>query len=113
MWLPWIEPTEALIRTLCKADIPVVGICFGHQIIAQALGGKVEKSPKGWGVGVHSWQQYEQPWWMGGESSQSTSDKPTFSLLAIHQDQVTALPGRSSLPRWQHVLPYCRFCCRE
>ena len=73
---PFIPPLEQLIRDIHAADIPLVGICFGHQIIAQALGGKVEKFPGGWAVGR---QTYD---W-GGRA---------ISLNAWHQDQVTALP---------------------
>ena len=47
----WIPPLEQLIRAIREAGRPLVGICFGHQIIAQALGGKVEKFAGGWSVG--------------------------------------------------------------
>ncbi len=73
---PWIPRLEAFIREARAAGVPIVGICFGHQIIAQALGGKVEKFPGGWSVGPT-----EYDW--GGE---------TIRLNAWHQDQVTALP---------------------
>ena len=49
--LPWIAPLEALIRQAVAEGVPLVGICFGHQIVAQALGGKVEKFAGGWAVG--------------------------------------------------------------
>ncbi|WP_323767756.1 type 1 glutamine amidotransferase [Marinovum sp.] len=74
--LPWIAPLEALIREAHAADIPVVGICFGHQILAQALGGTVEKFTGGWSVGR---VEYD----FGGEM---------LPLYAWHQDQVTARP---------------------
>lgn len=73
---PFIPPLEAFIRDIYAADIPMVGICFGHQIIAQALGGKVEKFAGGWAVGR---QTYD---WAG----------ETVVLNAWHQDQVTTLP---------------------
>ena len=73
---PWIPPLEALIREIFAADIPLVGICFGHQIIAQALGGKVEKFDGGWAVGRTSYD-------LAGQ---------TVQLNAWHQDQVTQVP---------------------
>jgi GMP synthase-like glutamine amidotransferase len=73
---PFIPPLEALIREIYAADIPLVGICFGHQIIAQALGGKVAKFAGGWAVGRQSYH-------IGGQD---------YALNAWHQDQVIALP---------------------
>jgi len=73
---PWIAPLESLIRDVYAAGIPMVGICFGHQIIAQALGGRVEKFDGGWAVGrqIYDWQGRE------------------IALNAWHQDQVTTRP---------------------
>jgi GMP synthase-like glutamine amidotransferase len=82
----WIRDLEALVRNLFAAAIPVIGICFGHQIIAQALGGQVEKSGKGWGVGVHTWKLAVKPDWMN-------HDDEHFSMLVSHQDQVHTLPA--------------------
>ncbi len=74
--LPFIPPLETFIRDAYAQDVPLVGICFGHQLIAQALGGKVEKFDGGWSLGR---QIYE----IEGED---------VALNAWHQDQVTALP---------------------
>jgi GMP synthase-like glutamine amidotransferase len=58
-----------------------VGICFGHQIVAHALGGKTAKSSKGWGVGRHTHRFDVIPAWHdGGESD--------FDILVSHQDQI-------------------------
>jgi len=73
---PFIPPLEALVRDAFAADIPMVGICFGHQIIAQALGGKVEKFADGWAVGRQTYDWKGEP----------------VALNAWHQDQVTVLP---------------------
>jgi len=51
----WIPPLEAFLRDCLSRKIPIAGICFGHQILAQAMGGRVEKSTKGWGLGVHDY----------------------------------------------------------
>lgn len=72
----FIPPLEALIRAIHGAGLPLVGICFGHQIVAQALGGRVEKFAGGWAVGRQSYD------W-GGRS---------IALNGWHQDQVTRAP---------------------
>ena len=73
---PWIPPLEAFIRTAYAAHVPVVGVCFGHQIIAQAMGGKVEKYQGGWSVGPTKYDFGDR----------------TYTLNAWHQDQVTVKP---------------------
>ena len=74
---PFIPPLEDLIRKIYAAGLPLVGICFGHQIIAQALGGRVQKFAGGWAVGP---QDYD----FEGEK---------IRLNAWHQDQVTTRPA--------------------
>jgi GMP synthase (glutamine-hydrolysing) len=74
--LEFIPPLEDFIRKAHESGVPMVGICFGHQIIAQALGGKVEKFSGGWSVGHQVYQIEGQP----------------KRLIAYHQDQVTEVP---------------------
>lgn len=74
--LPFIAPLEAFIRDAYAQGVPLVGICFGHQVMAQALGGRVEKYHGGWAVGAKNYHY-------GGR---------ILRLNAWHQDQVVALP---------------------
>ena len=74
---PFIPPLETFIRDAYAAGVPLVGICFGHQIVAQALGGTVVKHPGGWSLGR---QDYE------------LTDGRIVRLNAWHQDQVRDLP---------------------
>jgi len=86
----WIPPFIDLIRKLHKAKKKLVGICFGHQLIADALGGKTVNSDKGWGVGVSINQiDHTQPWMKPPLSS--------INIIVSHQDQVTELPNNAVL----------------
>jgi len=90
--IPWIIKAKELVRNLYEKKIPVVGICFGHQLIAEALDGKVELAiDKGWGVGVHSWDIKEKQAWMGD------TELPSLALHVSHQDQVTKMPTGGKL----------------
>lgn len=86
--LPWIAPLEDFIREAFTIKAPMVGICFGHQILAQALGGKVEKFDGGWIVGTREYQLDASTWDQIG----SNVDGESAVMNAWHQDQVVALP---------------------
>jgi len=79
--LPFIPPLEDFVREVYAAEVPMVGICFGHQIMAQALGGRVEKWQGGWSIGRVGYD-------FGGE---------TLALNAWHQDQVVAVPDEAEV----------------
>ncbi len=78
---PFIKPLEGFIRDAYAKHIPIVGICFGHQIIAQAMGGKVEKFAGGWSVGATDYD-------FNGEK---------ITLNAWHRDQVTKAPDSAEV----------------
>jgi GMP synthase-like glutamine amidotransferase len=78
---PWIAPLEDFIRASFSAHVPMVGVCFGHQIIAQAMGGKVEKYAGGWAAGATDYDFEGQK----------------ITLNAWHQDQVTEKPANAKV----------------
>jgi len=78
---PWIIELMAFVRELHRRHKKLVGICFGHQLVAQALGGKTEKSPKGWGVGLHTHRFTTTPPWHDQVDLE-------LDILVSHQDQV-------------------------
>jgi GMP synthase-like glutamine amidotransferase len=86
---PWIGDLIGWLRALDPA-IPAVGICFGHQIMAQAWGGHVEKSHKGWGVGLHEYEVHDHGVWkqlFGADAEHSA-----IRIAVTHQDQVVKKP---------------------
>lgn len=85
---PWMVPLRDYIRKAYAAKTPMVGICFGHQIMADALGGDVRKSDKGWGLGRHVYAVRSRPAPIGG-------DLPEFAIACSHQDQVLAPPSEA------------------
>ncbi|MFT0532584.1 type 1 glutamine amidotransferase [Castellaniella hirudinis] len=94
----WISRLTDFIRTLWQERQTLVGICFGHQLMAKALGGRVERSPRGWGIGAYPTRIAQaEPWMSPWYSSQ-------LQLLSSHQDQVVELPPQG------RVLAHSGFC---
>lgn len=79
---PWIHALMDFIRRLHDEEMKIVGICFGHQAIAHALGGRTEKATAGWGQGIHRHRFSDRPEWLDGGDLE-------FPVLVSHQDQVT------------------------
>lgn len=86
--IPWINQLKRFVRSIYVSGRPCLGVCFGHQMIAEALGGKVAKSSLGWCVGVHSFEVHQQDHWM-------TPFQDPINLLMMCQDQVQILPPDS------------------
>jgi GMP synthase-like glutamine amidotransferase len=82
--LDWIAPLEDFVRAAYVSRIPMVGVCFGHQLMAQALGGIVRKSEKGWGIGRHVYDVAPGNGIIDGER---------IAVAASHQDQVVEPPS--------------------
>ncbi len=86
----WLDPLRAFIRKAYADRTPMLGICFGHQIMADALGGDVRKSEKGWGLGRHTYRVISRPSFM--------ADAPeTLSIACSHQDQVIVPPKEAEV----------------
>ena len=83
--LDWIRTGEELVRAAIAAEVPLVGVCFGHQLVARALGGRVERAGGGWGIGAKRYTTVRPLPFFPAAGDEIT-------LLASHQDQVVELP---------------------
>lgn len=86
----WISRLSDFVIDCNQSNKKLLGICFGHQLIAQALGGKVQKNESGWGIGVSHSEIIGSSTWLQPHTKQ-------FTLLVSHQDQVTELPSGAAL----------------
>ncbi len=94
---PWIAETEGFLRAARRRAL-LVGICFGHQLMAQAFGGRVIKSPKGWGIGLHRYEVRRGLPWMDGAK--------TIAAPASHQDQVVEPPPGATVLAASDFTPF-------
>ena len=83
----WIDTLKDFVRD-ASGRSAMVGICFGHQLMAEAFGGRVIKSPKGWGIGLHRYDLHERAAWMDPWTNKGAS----IAVPASHQDQIVKLP---------------------
>ncbi len=88
--LDWITQLKKVIVQLYEQRKYFVGFCFGHQLIGEALGGKVGKSLNGWCIGVHNFDIIDSPNWM-------TPSKNDFNILMMCQDQILELPPNTKV----------------
>jgi len=99
---PWIAELMQFIRDCYEAEKKLVGICFGHQVLAHALGGHTEKSEKGWGLGMKPFDVVAEKPWMTEPAGQ-------FGLYFVHQDQVQHLPAEAELLGGNDFCPNAMF----
>ncbi|HHT0592337.1 TPA: glutamine amidotransferase-related protein [Legionella anisa] len=102
----WITALEELVRCLHAERKKVVGICFGHQLIAKALGGKVIQSPKGWGIGMSVNKITKHKSWM-------VPSLGALNLLVSHQDQVVVLPPEAEVLAASDFCPFYMLQIRD
>ena len=103
---PWIADLTRFIRGSVQVGKKFVGICFGHQILAYALGGHVEKSEKGWGLGLKTFEVTQSKPWMDGRPQQ-------IALYFAHQDQVKRLPPDAELLGGNQFCPISMYTIRD
>lgn len=100
--IDWIIRLKEFVQEIRAANKAYVGICFGHQMLGEALGGKVQKSENGWGVGVHTFQILEQKSFMN-------PFQPSVNLLMMCQDQVVEFPPNSKVIAKSAICPVGMF----
>ena len=81
----WIARLEEIVRDFASAGRPLYGACFGHQIVARALGGQVGPNPDGWRFGLVETMHADSPSWMAPA-------RPLTLLHSAHSEQVTRMP---------------------
>ncbi len=83
--LPWVGQLLGFIREVHAARQPLIGLCFGHQAVARALGGQVARNAAGWGLGTAATHWAQPRAWMHPPLA-------TATLMAAHNEQVTRMP---------------------
>lgn len=96
--IDWINKLKVFVREISKADKYCIGVCFGHQMLGEAMGGKVAKSDKGWCVGVHEFEVLKREDWM-------IPYQPKLNLLMSCQDQIVVLPKNSEVQAQSTMCP--------
>ena len=100
---PWIAPLMEFIRSADGARM--IGVCFGHQVMAEALGGHVEKSDKGWGAGLHHYSiVHSEPW---------IDTAGTIAVPASHQDQVVVQPPNTQVVAASDFTPFAALAWQD
>ena len=99
----WIKKLKRFVLELHQLKKPLIGVCFGHQLIAQILGGKAKEAEFGWTVGNQTYNFVEDLFWI-------KKDISSVKLLHSHKDQVTQLPPHAKLIASTEKVPIAMFC---
>ena len=99
----WIQTLKTYLLERYNRGDKLLGVCFGHQLLALLLGGKAERAVQGWGVGIHQYRMANKPTWM-------SPDLEDLTLLISHQDQVTQLPEKATLLASSEFCPIASYC---
>ena len=99
---PWIQQLKAYLLKLYARGEKLLGVCFGHQLLALTLGGKADRAELGWGVGIHRYSLAAHAPWMDPQVSELT-------LLISHQDQVTTLPENATVIASSDFCPFAAY----
>ena len=106
---PWVRTLRERVSELLRQHKTLLGICFGHQLIAHCLGAQVGRAPQGWGMGRMNYD------WVGPRPPKpQTGDAPaTVTLLASHQDQVLTLPAGATLLARSDFCPIAAYAIED
>lgn len=103
---PWVVELRQRVTQLLATKKKLVGVCFGHQLIALCLGAPVGRAPQGWGAGRLRYQ------WHAPELAQAQG-RTDIALLASHQDQVFELPAGATLLASSEFCPVAAFALEQ
>ena len=100
---PWVQELRRRVTALLQQRKKLLGICFGHQLIAHCLGAQVGRAPNGWGMGRMSYD------WVGPTPLKPAAAGAPVNLLASHQDQVLTLPVGATLQARSDFCPIAAY----
>jgi len=100
---PWVQALRRRVTELLRQRRKLLGICFGHQLIAHCLGAQVGRAPNGWAMGRMAYD------WVGPTPLKPASRDATLNLLASHQDQVLTLPVGATLQARSDFCPIAAY----
>jgi GMP synthase (glutamine-hydrolysing) len=91
--LAWSEYAGQFLRQAADCEVPVLGICYGHQLLAHSLGGKVDYHPKGREIGTTKVQLTAAV-----KGDLLFADLPSeFPVNVSHRQSIVRLPTGSAI----------------